>query len=268
MYDIIHSKQTLNKNYENDIKNTLELNRFFFRLLGIWPHTETNSLYLENFKRFWLILASYFLLFCELVSTILYVLIVEKDSRIKLKLIGPAIFSVMAIVKYTSLVFSKSQVKNCLARINNDWRDVANANARNSMVNKAKTGRRMLILCAVFMYSSGLYFRTFVPLSRKKIVTDQNVTIRHLACPAYFIFFDVQASPAYEFVFLLQLLSGFVKYTVTIAICSLAAIFAMHICAQLEILMALMNNLVNERNVKNLNKNLAVTVEHQIRTLE
>ncbi|XP_014487695.1 PREDICTED: uncharacterized protein LOC106751327 [Dinoponera quadriceps] len=268
MYDTIHTKIFSNGNYKNDIKYTLELNRFFFRLLGIWPYTKMNFPYLENLKRVSLILVFYFLLFCDFVPTILYVFIEEKDVRIKIKLVGPMIVTFVSIVKYIDLMLSNNQIKCCLARVDNDWRNVADMDARDSMVNKAKIGRRMVMLCAAFMYLSGLFFRTVMPLSKKKIVTAQNLTIRHLPCPAYFVFFDVQASPAYEIVFFIQFFSGFVKYTITIAICSLAALFAMHICAQLEILMASMNNLVNERDVKNLGKRLALTVEHQIRTRE
>jgi hypothetical protein len=115
------------------------------------------------------------------------------------------------------------------------------------------------------MYTSGLYFRTIVPLSKGKIVTDQNVTIRHLPCPSYFIFFNGQISPAYEIIFFLQFLSGFVKYTITVAICSLAALFVTHICAQLEILMALINNLMSESEIDNLDTRLAVIVEYHVK---
>lgn len=268
MYNTIHSKIIPNKDYENDIKYILELNRFFFRVLGIWPYTEKNSSYLESFKKISLILASYLFLLCDTVSMGLYVFIIEKDNRIRIKLVGPVIFAVLAAAKYTNLVFSSNKVKNCLARVDRDWRNVANVNARDLMVNKAKVGRQIVILCAVFMYTSGLYFRTIVPLSRKKIITDQNVTIRHLSCPAYFIFFDVHTSPTYEFAFLMQLISGFVKYTITLVICSMATLFSMHICAQLDILMVLMNNLVNERDAKNVDNRLAITVEHQIRARE
>lgn len=254
-----------NNNYESDIKYTIELNRFIFRLLGIWPYLETGPSTLETLRSVSLILVCYFLLCCELIPTILYVIIVEKRTRIRLKLISSVMFTILAVLKYSSLVFGKSQVRNCLLRVQDDWRNVANANARESMIDRARTARRLLILCGIFMYSSGLYFRTVVPLSKGKIVTERNVTIRHLPCPSYFIFFDGRVSPAYEIVFFIQFFSGFIKYTITVAICSLAALFAMHLCAQLEILMTLMNNLVNERDVKNLDMRLAVTVEYQIK---
>ncbi|KMQ93409.1 odorant receptor 13a [Lasius niger] len=174
-------------------------------------------------------------------------------------------FTILAVLKYSSLVFSQNQVRNCLMRVKDDWQNVASASARESMIDRARTARRLLLLCGIFMYSSGLYFRTVVPLSKGKSVNDRNITIRYLPCPSYFIFFDGQISPAYEIMFLIQFFSGFIKYTITVAICSLAALFAMHLCAQLEILMTLMNNLINEPEEKNLAKRLAATVEYQTR---
>lgn len=254
-----------NKNYETDIKYSMQLNRFVFRLLGIWPCMETEPSFFENLSRILLILGCYLLLGCELIPTILYVILVEKRTRVRLKLISSVMFTILAVLKYSNLVFGQSQIRNCLMHLRDDWQNVTSASARDSMIYKTRTARRLLLLCGIFMYSSGLYFRTVVPLSKGKSINDRNITIRHLPCPSYFIFFDGQISPAYEIMFLIQFFSGFIKYTITVAICSLAALFAMHLCAQLEILMMLMNNLINEPEEKNLDNRLAATVEHQAR---
>lgn len=252
-----------NKNYENDIKYTTQLNHVICRLLGIWPDAEPS--FFKNLKSFLLILSCFFLLGCELIPTILYVVFIEKRARVRLKLISSILFTIVAVLKYFSLVLSKNQMRNCLARVNNDWRNVVSASSRNSMIDKARTARRLLVLCGIFMYTSGLYFRTIVPLSKGKSVTDQNITIRYLPCPSYFVLFNGQISPAYEIMFFIQFFSGFIKYTITVAICSLAALFVMHICGQLEILMALIDNLINETEENNLNRMLALAVEHQIK---
>ncbi|XP_014484218.1 PREDICTED: uncharacterized protein LOC106749361 [Dinoponera quadriceps] len=254
-----------NKNYESDIKYTIELNRCICRLLGIWPNMNARTSFVENLRNTLLILICYVLLCSELIPTVLYIIIVEKRSRIRLKLISSVMFTTLAVLKYCSLVFSRNRMRNCLTWVQDDWRNVASANARDSMLDKAKIARNLIILCGIFMYTSGLYFRTVVPLSKGKSVTDQNITIRYLPCPSYFVFFDGRISPAYEIMFFMQFFSGLVKYTITVSICSLAALFVMHTCAQLEILMMLMDNLVKEEEVKNLDMKLAVTVEYQIR---
>ncbi|XP_036146796.1 uncharacterized protein LOC105834979 [Monomorium pharaonis] len=252
-----------NKNYTNDIKYTTQLNRIICHLLGVWPDAEFS--FLKNLKSNSLILSCFFLLGCELIPTILYVVFIEKRTRVRLKLISSILFTTVAVLKYFFLVLSKNQVRNCLAQVKDDWQNVVSARSRNSMINKAKIAKRLLVLCGIFMYTSGLYFRTIVPLSKGKSVTDQNITIRHLPCPSYYVLFNGQISPAYEIMFFIQFFSGFIKYTITVAICSLAALFVMHLCGQLEILMALIDNLINETEETNLNRRLALVVEHQIK---
>ncbi|XP_071641321.1 odorant receptor 4-like [Temnothorax longispinosus] len=249
-----------NENYETDIKYTIQLNRVIFSLLGIWPETEPTFL-----KKFSLILGCYFILACELIPTILYIVLIEKRLNVRMKFSSSVMFTILAIFKYSSLVLSKNQIKNCLTHVKDDWQNVSTTSARNSMIDKARTARRLLILCGISMYTTGLYYRTVVPLSRGKSVNDQNVTIRHLPNPSYFVLFNGQISPAYEIVFFIQFLAGMIKYTITVAICSLAALFVMHTCGQLEILKALTNNMVNEMEEKQLDKKLALIVEHQIR---
>lgn len=257
-----------NKNYENDINYTVELNRLVSRLLGIWPYTETRSRSLENVKRYPIILLCYFFLFCEMIPAVLYILIIEKDTRIRIKLMAPVIFTAIAIVKYTNLLFYQNLVRQCLMRVEDDWRNVVDESARDTMIGKAKISRQLFILCSVFMYSTGVSFRTIMPLTKGKIITADNITIRHLPCPSHFVIFNARRSPAYEIVFVMQFFSGFIKYTITVAICGLAALLAMHICAQLEILMNRMKNLVNERDVSNVDEKLAIAVEHQIKIRE
>ncbi|KAF3054524.1 Odorant receptor 237 [Nylanderia fulva] len=252
-----------NKHYENDIKYTMQLNRIIGRLLGVWPSMDTKSSNFKNLSRILHILTCYFLLACELIPTILYVIVIEKRPSVKLKLASSAMFTTTAVLKYSILVFTQNQIRNCLMRVRDDWQNVASPRARQFMIDKVRTARRLILLCGLFMYSAGLYFRTFVPLTKGKSINDRNITIRFLPCPSYFIYFDGQISPAYEIMFTMQFLSGFIKYTITVTICSLAALFAMHLCAQLEILMSLINDYVNESDEKKLTKRLATAVKYQ-----
>ncbi|XP_018406427.1 PREDICTED: odorant receptor 22c-like [Cyphomyrmex costatus] len=253
-----------NKNYKRDIDYVFKLSRFVFRLLGIWPYARTKSWLPETLENVAVILISYILLICELVPAILYMAIVQRETRARLKVVATVIFTMLAMAKYGQLLIKRNQMRNCLAQVEDDWQ-IVNLHDRNVMIDKARTSRRLLIICAIFMYSTGVSFRTIIPLSAGKIVTKQNFTIRHLPCPTYFVLFDVQLSPAYEIVFLMQFFSGFVKCTVTTAVCGLAGLFVMHICAQLDILMVLMNNLINERELKNMNERLTTIVKHQIK---
>ncbi|XP_015179316.1 PREDICTED: odorant receptor 13a-like, partial [Polistes dominula] len=127
--------------------------------------------------------------------------------------------------------------------------------------------QRFFFICGALMYGSGILFRGIIPLTRGKIIINENITIRPLPCPCYYLFFDPQISPVYEIVYFLQCLSGIITYSITTAVCGLAALFVLHICGQLEILTMLMKRMVEKTDVPgvNIDAKIATTVEHQIR---
>ncbi|CAL1689180.1 unnamed protein product [Lasius platythorax] len=255
-----------NKYYESDIKYTFEINRFFFRLIGIWPFAHTNSFLPDIVETVPLIIVCFTLLLCELVPTMVYVFVVLKDIRLRLKVLGSVLFTIVTTIKYGYMLLYKNQVRNCLKLVDEDWRNVVDSSARISMIDRVRIGRRLVIMCAVFVYLNGVAIRIIMPLSSGKIVTPQNITIRPLPSVAHFVIFDVQRSPAYEIVFFLQSFSGVIRYTVTVATFGFITLCVMHFCAQLDILVTLINNFVNERQEEHLNKKLAIVVEHQIKT--
>ncbi|XP_032689593.1 uncharacterized protein LOC116852911 [Odontomachus brunneus] len=255
-----------NKNYERDINYTYELNRFVLRLLGIWPYTNTNFWILRKLGKVVLIFGFYVLLVFELTSMLLYVFMVLKGARARIKITAAVLFTIVSILKYSNLLYVKNKMRNCMAYVEKDFQSVISPIARNTMLFHTRIGRRLIILCGIFMYGSGITYRILIPLARGKIVTAQNVTIRPLPSPAYFIVFDPQISPTYEIVFFVQFFTGLFKYTITVAACGIAALFSMHIVAQLDILMVLMNNLTNKHELGDVNRKLSVIVEHQIRT--
>ncbi|XP_018310072.1 odorant receptor 4-like [Mycetomoellerius zeteki] len=254
-----------NKYYERDIENAFAINRFFFRLLGIWPFSRNNSLLFELAETITLIVACFAFLFGELIPTILYVFMVLTDFRLRLKVMASGIFTIIEIIKYSYAVLYKSQVRNCLTLVDEDWRNVINPSYRTSMIDRVRTSKRLIVICAIIVYVTGMAVRMIIPLSVGKIVTSQNITIRPLPHVAYLVIFDVQRSPVYEIVYFIQFLAGLIKYTITVTTFGFMTLCAMHFCAQSDILVTLMNNFVNENQPKNINTRLATVVEHQIR---
>ncbi|XP_071558376.1 odorant receptor 10-like [Temnothorax nylanderi] len=254
-----------NKNYEYDIKNAFAMSRFFFRLLGIWPFARTNSIYLELIETVTLTFLCIGLIVWETISTLLYMFLILTDFHLRLKFTGCVVYSMVGLIKYGYLLIYKNQVRNCLMLVDEDWRNVVNPSDRIAMIDRVRTGKRLILICALFAYLTGLTFRIVMPLSLGKIVTPQNITIRPLPCPAHLVILDVQRSPTYEIVYFLQSVSGFLKYTIVMATFSFVTICGMHFCVQSEILVTLMNDFVNESRPENLNKKLATVVEHQIK---
>ncbi|XP_018364282.1 PREDICTED: odorant receptor Or2-like [Trachymyrmex cornetzi] len=255
-----------NKYYKDDMIYITHLTRNILSLLGIWPPNNKKDPTCAKVWRYFLISICNILLYCVLLPGIFFWLI-EKRTRVRIQTIPLLLFVVMACSKYINLLFHEKKIRRCLEHIEEDYKVVTNAEARDTMITSAKIGRRLVSLCAIFMYSSGLSFRLILPFARGKVVTPQNITLRPLPCPSNFLFFDVQVSPTYELIFVIQVLSGIVTYSITTGLCGLATLFVMHACGQLKVLINLMTNLVEEKlhEKRELNRKLARMVEHQIR---
>ncbi|XP_011707127.1 PREDICTED: odorant receptor 22c-like, partial [Wasmannia auropunctata] len=77
----------------------------------------------------------------------------------------------------------------------------------------------------------------------------------------------LKQKPAYEIIFSIQFLSGFVQYSVTSGACSLAALLVLHACGQLKILITRMEDLTHSKyfSDQNANRKLAAVVRQHIR---
>ncbi|KAK2583175.1 hypothetical protein KPH14_009195 [Odynerus spinipes] len=256
-----------NKNYEEDIRYTSQLSDYLLLTLGVWPFSKKSNKCTRFLLKLSVVLLCYSLLAFFVLPAILHLILIEKNPHAKLKKLPLIFYNVMSIAKYSGLLLQENQIARCLRHVEEDWRNIDNEGYRSIMRDKAKLGRQLLFVCGLLMYSSGGFNRVFLPLSRGKTVTPLNITIRPLPCSGYYVLFDDQISPNYDIVFCLQCVSGLVTYSITTAICGLAALFVMHACGQLDILVTLMKGIVERVGIEEdeMKKRLSVMVEHQIR---
>lgn len=78
-----------------------------------------------------------------------------------------------------------------------------------------------------------------------------------------------QASPAYEIVYFLQLLSGYTAYSAFCGICSLMAHFVTHVCGQCDMLAAIFEETVDggKHNDGSIENRIATAVTRHLRLL-
>nr|AXM05132.1 odorant receptor [Campoletis chlorideae] len=253
---------------KKDYQYTTQMNRYFLKPIGMWPTRPEAGIcekILIQIQR----CCCYFLMFFLLVACVLHKFLVEKDPAIQLKMIGPISFCLMAIMKFSFLVFHRHDIYDCFKHIALDWASVESSSEREIMLNDAKFGRFLASLCAGFMYGGGFFYHTIMPLSSGVIVTPDNKTLRLLTHPVYDPFFDAQTSPTYEIVVVTHWCSAFVLYTVTIGACSIAAVFAIHACGQFKVVVSRLNHLVDGDDEKRdtVDERMANIVELHLRTL-
>ena len=139
------------------------------------------------------------------------------------------------------------------------------------MLKYGKIGRNLTIYCALFAYSGNIFYVTILQYAIGSQIDDNNRTIRMLLYPTYSGFFDVQRSPIYEFVYVLQCLCTFLLNAVTCGSCGLAALFATHTCGQIDVIMSQLDDLVDGKfseKKNNSNTRLTEIVQHHIRIIK
>lgn len=254
-----------NEHRQDDLLYVTQPTRNILLALGTWPSLDARSKGWK-FHHLLLITISYVLFSCDIIPGVLYCLM-QETIYARLQVIPLLLYDIMSASQYGIFILRRDRLRQCLRYVEQDWRDVLSANSRNLMLRSAWTGKRLVTICGIFMFCSMLLFRIVLPLSRENIVTDENVTIRPLACPGYYFSLDVQVSPVYETVFALQCLTGFIMASVLTSACGLTTIFVAHACGQLKILINLMNSLVEQQwsAEHEVDKKLAEIVQHQVK---
>jgi len=271
--DNMHDRSRLpdrihNVHYKHDIHYAMQLCRWILKPIGIWHLIYDRSTQSEKLLSLMLILACFSGLCFVLVPAGPYILLREKDINVKVKLFGPVGFCLTSAIKYCFLGARVSAIGRCVEHVESDWRVVRREDHRRMMLRNALVGRRLTTLCVIFLYTGGMSYHTIMPLSART-KTNGSFMSRPLVYPGYDLYFDPQASPAYEIIFGMHCLSAVIQYSVTTAVCSLAAIFATHACGQVQILMTLLDDLVDGKRIKDttVEKRLSLIAKHHVHVL-
>ncbi|RLU16205.1 ObirOr5-L16 [Ooceraea biroi] len=251
--------------------HSVQLNRWFLKPLGAWPRSATTSKG-ERALSYILIFICFFLIAFTAVPCALNILYEERDIQLKLMAIGPLSHWIMGAMNYCSLLLRSADIRGCVQHMQRDWQIIKRTRDREIMARNAQLGRLVAGFCAVFMHG-GLFSYTIVCAMTTVVVPigdNRSVEMIQLPVPSYSKFIDARFSPANEIMLMTQMLSTFVVNSTTVGACSLAAVFTMHACGQLDILMTRLNRLVEGEDARtsgSLQRRLADIVDHHLRVL-
>lgn len=251
---------------------SIQLNRWFLKPIGAWPLTLCETA-IEKFSCVILTIISCFLICFLLIPCTLCTVLVDTDLDTKIRIIGPLSFILMAAIKQYILIARNEDIGACIRYIRMDWNRVSlgHEKDREIMLDNAKFGRWLSSVSAMFMYSAGIFFTTVMPICARRTEIIDNETVRSLSFPIYRGLFDPRSTPSFEIVQFTQALAGYVIYTITISVCSLAAVFVMHACGQFQILMIKLEDFADgkerESAGKTPEKRLGDIVKYHIRIL-
>ncbi|XP_039304872.1 uncharacterized protein LOC105195341 isoform X2 [Solenopsis invicta] len=255
-------------NYIENKEYSIQPIRWLLKPISVWPVTDSSIV--ERILSVVLLIVCIFLIASTLVPCALAIFLDEtKDLEMKMRDFGPLSNWILASLKYVSLLTHVGDIHRCIKHIETDWRAVTKLEEQEMMLRNARIGRFIAIFSATIMHSGVFSYGIFRGMTLSAQSTESNnVTVRPLPFPFYEKIVDTTTSPMYEIVFVTQCLSTFVVNSVGVGTCSLTAVFVMHACGQLNILMSLLDNLIDKENEKrNSSQKFAVIIEHHLKVL-
>ncbi|XP_020295558.1 odorant receptor 82a-like [Pseudomyrmex gracilis] len=264
-----YTRKTVDTSYRNSSNYSLQLNRWFLKPVGAWPSSATTTIQ-EKVVSVILIVVCWSLLAFAIFPGILNILFEETNVQKKLRAVGPLLHWSTAAINYFALLLRSRDIRQCVQHMKTDWRTVTQLGDREVMLKYARIGRFVAGLCAIFMHSGVFSHSVLQAFTMPEIayIGNETVQVYVLPCPTYSKFIDIRYNPASDIALTLQLLSSIVVNSVTVGASSLAAVFAMHACGQVNVLMRWLNQLVDDRKqFDKVQRRLAVIVEHHLRIL-
>ncbi|XP_020279256.1 odorant receptor 82a-like [Pseudomyrmex gracilis] len=271
MYGIPSRKINLSPVYDHK-KHTqlsIQLNRWLLKPIGVWPKSVKTTC-IEKYACALINVICTGLIGFLFIPCAVYIALEVEDTYNTLKLSGPLSFCLMAIVKYSSLIFRENDIRRGIEHIESDWMNTRHYDDQNIMIRNAKFGRRLVAICAFFMYGGAVFYYLAMPFGNGTVTEiDLNLTYRPLVYPVARTIVDARHSPVSEIFFWTQCLSGFIAHSITTGACSLAAVFAMHAYGRMEVLMRWIEHLVDGREdlYDTVDERLTMIVQQHVRIL-
>ncbi|XP_015431162.1 PREDICTED: odorant receptor 4-like [Dufourea novaeangliae] len=202
--------------------------------------------------------------------SVLYILFEQADTHTRMQAIGPMSHWMLGGVNYCCLSLKSKDILSCIEHLETDWKMVKRPNDRQLMLKNAKVGRLIVSIAAVCM-NVGVLSHTLIAGFKRAVfqVGNESYSMLRLPCPVYTQLMDVRFSPLNEIVFFLQCWAGLIVNLVTTGACGFAAVFAMHACGQLDIVMLHLEEMVEQNEDQpSAQKKLGTMVDIHLRALD
>nr|XP_011308626.1 PREDICTED: uncharacterized protein LOC105269796 [Fopius arisanus] len=213
----------------------LQYTQWLLTALGVWSMVSNNVSRKSRVSSLPSVCVILFAIAFTIVPCLMFVTIRMKNLRSRLVFFGPLGFRITNLLKYLFIIYRADILKVCVNHIEADWAEAATKEDQLVMLKSAELGRKLTRMCALFMYSSGIFFHAMTFL-RPRQVDAFNVTIRPHILPGYDFFVNPQLTPTYEIIFGINCLCGAAIYTIVVATCNLAAVFVGHVRGQVQVI--------------------------------
>ncbi|EZA50017.1 ObirOr5-K1 [Ooceraea biroi] len=254
-----------NLDYKSDTDYVIKVAKTLLTPVGIWPLYRGNSTSdkIKNFLQTGVI----FCLMCFLlVPHVIYTFFDAEDLSRYMKVIGAQVFSLLAIIKFWTMIINREGIRYCLQQMEIQYRDVECEEDRLVMTNSAKIGRLFTVAYLGLSYGGALPYHIIMPLLADRVVKSDNTTQIPLPYLSNYIFFVVEDSPLYEIVFVSQIFISSIILSTNCGVYSLIATCVMHGCCLFEVVRRKMETILSN-GTDDLHRRLGQVIEHHIQAI-
>ncbi|XP_071558460.1 odorant receptor 82a [Temnothorax nylanderi] len=256
-----------NHNYKADTEYVVKVAKTLLTPVGIWPLYRGNSKTdkIKNHLQTSLI----FCLMCFLlVPHVIYTFFDAEDLTKYMKVIAAQVFSLLAIIKFWTMIINRDGIRDCLQQMEIQYRDVECEEDRLVMTKSAKIGRLFTVTYLGLSYGGALPYHIIMPLLEDRIIKEDNTTLIPLPYLSDYIFFVVEdfPTPFYEIVFVSQILISSILLSTNTGVYSLIASCVMHSCCLFEVVRRQMETVLSG-GIDDLHERLGGIIEHHMRAI-
>ena len=259
--------KSTNSEYLSDYTFVVCVARTLLTPLGIWPRYGNDTFFSKTLVLLHILTVFGFMLFL-LIPHFYYTFFDAEDLRKLMKIIAAQVFSSLGVIKFWTMIINKREIKSCLVDIENNFKNVDTKKDREIMRKNAKIGRMFTTAYLGLSYGGALPYHIIMPLVADKIVKEDNTTQIPLPYLTDYIFFVVETSPFYEFIFVLQIFISSLILSTNCGVYSMLAAIIMHAVCLFEIVCERLQNVTEDGNLQKLVAELKVIIRMHNQAIE
>ncbi|KAF3054537.1 Odorant receptor 232 [Nylanderia fulva] len=234
-----------NNNYRSDTEYVIKVAKTLLTPIGIWPlyRGTSRSDKIKNFLQTGII----FCLMCFLlIPHVIYTFFDAEDLAKYMKVIAAQVFSLLAIIKFWTVIINREGIRYCLQQMEIQYRDVECEEDRLVMTKSAKIGRLFTVTYLGLSYGGALPYHIIMPLLEERIIKEDNTT---------------QIPLPY-----LSNISSSIILSTNCGVYSLIATCVMHSCCLFEVVRRQMETILSN-GTDNLHKRLGQIIQHHMQAI-
>ncbi|XP_028046067.2 odorant receptor 49b [Monomorium pharaonis] len=255
-----------NHNYKADTEYVVKVAKTLLTPVGIWPLYRGNSKS-DKIKNFFQTSVIFGLMCFLLVPHVIYTFFDAEDLIRYMKVIAAQVFSLLAIIKFWTMIINRDGIRYCLQQMEIQYKNVECEEDRLVMTKSAKIGRFFTVTYLGLSYGGALPYHIIMPLLADRIVKEDNTTQIPLPYLSDYVFFVVEDSPLYEILFVSQILISSIILSTNCGVYSLISSCVMHSCCLFEVVRRQMETVLKD-GTSDLHRRLGKVIKHHMQAIK